>query len=48
MRLIVASALRFRFLVIGLAAALVYFGTQPLQAMIRRAPVRGGPSVRPR
>ncbi|MDX6643248.1 MAG: hypothetical protein QOD76_1210, partial [Solirubrobacteraceae bacterium] len=30
MRLIVASALRFRFLVIGLAAALVYFGTQQL------------------
>src|SRR2546423_10389594 len=30
MRLIVASALRFRFLVIGLAFALVYFGTQEL------------------
>ncbi len=30
MRLIVASALRFRFLVIGLAFALVYFGTQQL------------------
>lgn len=31
MRLIVASALRYRFLVIGLAAALVYFGTQQLE-----------------
>ena len=30
MRLIVVSALRLRFLVIGLAFALVYFGTQQL------------------
>src|SRR5919201_5442529 len=31
MRLIVASSLRFRWLVVGLAAALMFFGTQQLE-----------------